>query len=251
MTENDILECPHCGIASKASDLSSGNFFSEGTLSVRSSDAFSQFPTIIKFLDEDVLCLTLECANVACRKSSLWVLYSDGGKKREVRLVPKSSAKPLPDYIPGNLREDYEEACLILEDSPKASAALARRCLQGMIHDFWKVDKHNLYEEIKAIEENIEPDLYNALLGLKDIGNIGSHPELIVDVNKSDAYHLVFLLESLFGLWYVVEHTKKERMSAISQAAQRKKQEKVASRTDGIQTGSLKSPSVENIEQPK
>jgi hypothetical protein len=48
---------------------------------------------------------------------------------------------PLPDYIPEQIKDDYYEACSILNLSPKASATLARRCLQGMIRDFWGITK--------------------------------------------------------------------------------------------------------------
>ena len=238
MVENNTVKCPYCGSESEASTLFRNKFL------LKSSGLI--------FHDQSILCQTLECAEVKCKKSSLWISYYDSKMKRQqVRLVPKSIAKLLPDYIPRNLREDYEEACLILEDSPKASAALARRCLQGMIRDFWKVDKHNLYKEIEEIKKDIDIDLYNALQGLKDIGNIGAHPGLIVDVNKSDAFHLVSLLESLFDLWYVAEHTKKERLAAVSLAAQRKKQQKEESHSNGAHPDSLKSPSVENIQLPK
>ena len=45
---------------------------------------------------------------------------------------PKAiSRSPLPKEVPDNFANDYKEACLILADSPKASAALSRRCLPG------------------------------------------------------------------------------------------------------------------------
>ena len=47
-------------------------------------------------------------------------------------LKPQSQAKVFPSYIPRAILEDYEEACLIRDLSPKASATLSRRCLQGM-----------------------------------------------------------------------------------------------------------------------
>ena len=249
MLEENAVKCPFCGIASKASNLSNGNFFLEGSSGELITYENGHRNEVVKFQGGEVLCRVLKCANIACKKSSLWIFYNDGkGRIGEIRVVPKSSAKPLPEYIPKKLRDDYEEACLILEDSPKASAALARRCLQGMIRDLWDVDEPNLYNEILAIKKDIDIDLYNALEGLRGIGNIGAHPELIVDVNKSDACHLVSLLEFLFDLWYVAEHTKKESLSAVSLAAQRKKQEKKESRTDCKQPDSLKPPSIENIE---
>jgi len=70
-------------------------------------------------------------------------------------LRPQSSAIPQPDYIPEQIKNDYEEACSILSLSPKASATLARRCLQGMIRDFWGISKGRLIAEllIKLLED--------------------------------------------------------------------------------------------------
>lgn len=52
---------------------------------------------------------------------------------------PQSLFKHFPEYIPQTIRQDYEEACAIITLSPKASATLSRRCLQGMIRDFGKL----------------------------------------------------------------------------------------------------------------
>lgn len=58
-------------------------------------------------------------------------------KTEEVfRISPRTAEKPCPEYIPEQIRQDYEEACLIAELSPKASATLSRRCIQSMIRDF-------------------------------------------------------------------------------------------------------------------
>ncbi len=59
-------------------------------------------------------------------------------------LKPNSNAKPLPDYIPEPVRKDYEESCQIVELSPKASATISRRCLQGMIRDYWNISKDRI-----------------------------------------------------------------------------------------------------------
>lgn len=57
---------------------------------------------------------------------------------------PKYLAKQFPDYIPQQIRNDYEEACAIFNLSPKAYATLSRRTLQGMIRDFWGESKKSL-----------------------------------------------------------------------------------------------------------
>ena len=56
-----------------------------------------------------------------------------------VPIYPASFAVQFPEYVPVQIRSDYEEAYAILSISPKASATLSRRCLQGMIHDFWDI----------------------------------------------------------------------------------------------------------------
>ena len=106
------------------------------------------------------------CPNPKCEKFSLIALFS----KAEVselgwkptsdiikvwNLIPQSSAKAFPEYIPKVIREDYEEACLIKEGSPKASATLSRRCLQGMIRDFWGLREKSLKNEIDALKGRV------------------------------------------------------------------------------------------------
>jgi hypothetical protein len=56
--------------------------------------------------------------------------------ENEWKLLPESRAKEFPDYVPAAILDDYRQACRIASFSPKASATLARRCLQGMIRDF-------------------------------------------------------------------------------------------------------------------
>ncbi|MDI2112227.1 DUF4145 domain-containing protein [Commensalibacter nepenthis] len=102
-------------------------------------------------------------------------------------LLPDGLAKTFPDYIPKVILDDYKEACLIKDKSPKASATLSGRCLQGMIRDFWKVEAPNLYQEINQIKDKIDSDLYDAIDVSRQIGNIGAHMEkdinVIIDVD--------------------------------------------------------------------
>lgn len=51
--------------------------------------------------------------------------------KSELLIRPKiANRPPVPIEVPTLFAEDYNEACLVIIDSPKASAALSRRCLQ-------------------------------------------------------------------------------------------------------------------------
>jgi hypothetical protein len=41
---------------------------------------------------------------------------------------------PVPTDVPNQIAQDYIEACNVLPIGAKASAALARRCLQNTLH---------------------------------------------------------------------------------------------------------------------
>jgi hypothetical protein len=113
------------------------------------------------------------CPNEECKKITLvailyhynWVpnVWEKGEVIKHWRLLPESYAKVFPEYIPKVLRNDYEEAAKILELSPKASATLSRRCLQGIIRDFWKVSKPRLIDEINAIEDKVDPLIWKSI----------------------------------------------------------------------------------------
>lgn len=140
---------------------------------------------------------------------------------------PQGKAKIFPDYIPQAILADYKEACLIQELSPKASATLSRRCLQGMIRDFWQVQEKNLFEEIKAIEAKVDTDTWHAIDAIRGIGNIGAHMEkdinVIIDVDGDEAALLISLIETLLNDWYVERENRRLRSQKIIEAAAEKK----------------------------
>ena len=56
------------------------------------------------------------------------------GERHSVIVYPRSTGRPLPPpEVPSEYAHDYREACLVLSDSPKASAALSRRFLQNIL----------------------------------------------------------------------------------------------------------------------
>lgn len=168
---------------------------------------------------------TNNIANIRTNKTE--VIYEQFGlAKRSWSLIPSSKATILPDYIPSPIKNDYLEACLILNDSPKASATLSRRCLQGMIRDFWNIKKKNLYEEINAISDKVDPLTWEAIDATRKIGNIGAHMEkdidLIIDVEPKEAELLVVLIETLIKDWYVTKHERQKAMRGIIEAGKAK-----------------------------
>jgi hypothetical protein len=144
------------------------------------------------------------------------------GPPKTWRLIPPSMAKAFPSYIPGSIREDYEEACLIVDGSPKASATLARRCLQGMIRDFWGIAKSRLKDEIDDLKTRVDVLTWGAIDGVRSIGNIGAHMEkdvnVIIDVEPDEAAKLIWLIELLMSEWYIHRHEREERLKGTDRA---------------------------------
>lgn len=136
----------------------------------------------------------------------------------------------VPKYIPEAIRTDYFEACAILDASPRAAATLARRCLQGMIRDYWGVKAGNLAGEIDLIKDKISADEYRVLNGIRRLGNIGAHMEkdvnLIVDIDPGEAQKLVKVLELLFKDWYIARHDRNELYQEIFEMDQDKQDQR-------------------------
>lgn len=139
---------------------------------------------------------------------------------QERLVVPRGSARPpTPPGIPEGIREDYEEACLILVDSPKASAALARRCLQRIIREKVGIKRRTLYDEIQELlkthelPSHIRDDLHE----LREIGNAAAHPIQaentgeILPVDPHEAEWSLEIVESLFDYYYVQPAAAAER----------------------------------------
>jgi hypothetical protein len=180
------------------------------------------------------------CPNQRCRKlvlqAELFKLHisgaylQQGASLQSFSLVPRGISKPFPSYIPEQLRNDYKEACDIRDLSPKASATLCRRCLQGMIRDFWGITKSRLKDEIDALESKIDPGDWEAIDAVRKIGNIGAHMEkdvnLIVDVEPEEAQLLIGLIETLFEDWYVTREQKAARNKSLKELAEKKDAER-------------------------
>lgn len=210
--------------------------------------------TPLKLGDVGIGIVAIACLNADCKQLSLtaslkkWQNRQQGFKVlseniRDWRLMPESSAVPQPDYIPKPLLDDYYEACRIRDLSPKASATLARRCLQGMIRDFCGIAKGTLDAEIKALKVVVEggkappgvtAESVEAIDHVRSVGNIGAHMEkdinLIVEVDAGEAQALIGLVEMLFDEWYVARHNRQQKLAKISAIASEKKTQIAATR---------------------
>jgi hypothetical protein len=138
--------------------------------------------------------------------------YMEGDIRKAYWVWPRATARqPLPIGVPGDIAEDYKEAALVFADSPKASAALSRRCLQHFIREVLKIKKPNLALEIDAvIDAGILPSNISAELDkVRIVGNFAAHPDkststgLILDVEVGEAEWNLEVLDDLFDFYYV------------------------------------------------
>ena len=194
--------CPYCGMIMALNDATFNTQYPafdspQSRVFMHNKEVFRPSSIAVDFY---------KCPN--CEQYTIGVTGRGSGVQDVRQLLrPISLAKQYPDYIPQQIREDYAEACAILYRSPKASATLARRCLQGMIRDYWGISKRTLYDEISELREKLQPDLWMALDNLRQLGNIGAHMEadtnVIVNIDPDEAEKLIQLIELLMKEWYI------------------------------------------------
>ena len=157
-------------------------------------------------------------------------LYPTTKKLVDQRLRPPGYARPVPEYVPEAVRNDYIEACAIADLSPKASATLARRALQGMVRDFFGVAKRTLYDELDAVKDQVNPLTWQAIDAVRKIGNIGAHMEkdidVIINVDPDEAVRLIRLIELLVREWYVAKHQREQSLAELIAISDKKQAER-------------------------
>jgi phage FluMu protein Com len=222
MTEYINWVCPFC---KTAACLPTEHKVEEANIYIDKGNKYGQ----LQFKLTAFICPNPKCQDVTIDAVLSKKKYSAYVFAKRWSLLPErvNSFKKFPCYIPEQLRKDYEEACLIKELSPKAAATLARRCLQGMIRDFWEIKgKRSLHDEIEAIQDKVAPDTWEAIMAVKKIGNIGAHMEkdvnLIVDVEPEEAELLIKLIEDLFEDWYIQRYERQQRLASIVELAAEK-----------------------------
>lgn len=217
--ENRTYICPFCGHAQ-------AYYSAHG--SVNNGNYSSGYPIPEEYQESSFAIHTFRCSNSSCQKISVTAINRTTGK--QIDLVPQVTMRHYPEYIPEQIRQDYEEANMILETSPKAAATLLRRCLQGMIHDYWKIHEKNLNAEITALKDKVPSAQWKALDALRKVGNIGAHMEkdvnLIIDIEPGEAKKLLKLIELLFEKWYIARHDEEALLSDIVGIADEKDAER-------------------------
>src|SRR3990172_318166 len=111
-----------------------------------------------KIADSNVLLMVRWTTCPSCERKIIQ-LY-DASSKAESLIYPRTiSRTPLPQEVSEQFANDYREACIVLADSPKASAALSRRCLQHLLREQFNVKHGNLSAEIDQVLKKLPPHL--------------------------------------------------------------------------------------------
>ena len=114
------------------------------------------------------------CVCPSCEKLVVKLGIFDGGGWDWRMVYPKGSSRsPLADSVSSKFAQDYNEAVLVLSDSPKASAALSRRCLQNLLREKGGVKNDDLSGEIQQVlDSRVLPSYLSD--GLDAVRNIGA-----------------------------------------------------------------------------
>jgi hypothetical protein len=136
---SDIMKCPHCRVS----------FHDQPDEEMLGEDVSGNWSVVKRTCTScKRFILSLKSGHESYSRERRHFINSD----KEKFVYPRAAKRlPTPREVPKELAEDFHEACLVVADSPKASAALSRRCLQHLLRDHGGVKKSNLSKEIHQV----------------------------------------------------------------------------------------------------
>lgn len=176
--------------------------------------------------------LTIDSFNCPfCRQlhaTMVYVARREDGKPVSVRrtIFPVDRGRRvLPPGLPEAIEHEYREAAAIFEISPRASAAMSRRCLQSVLREVAGSTKERLDKAIdEVIGKGVLPgELARELDAVRVIGNFGAHPMkaeatgVILDVEPGEAEWNLEVLEDLFDFYFKELPARQARRDALNQ----------------------------------
>jgi hypothetical protein len=129
--------------------------------------------------------------------------------------------------VPNAIAADYDEANEVLGISPKASAALSRRCLQSVLsaHGYTGRDLAKQVDAVLAETDTTKAlpwSLRENVDAIRNFGNFSAHPVndltslQIVDVDPGEAEWCLQLLLDLFEHYYVAPARAAEKRAVLA-----------------------------------
>jgi uncharacterized protein DUF4145 len=147
---------------------------------------------------------------------STWTLIHPEGSNRG----------PLSTDVPAPIAADYNEAAIVLPLSPKASAALSRRCLQAVLRQAG-YNERDLAKQIDAAlaetdgRKALPTGVHSTLDAIRNFGSFSAHPITdvttlqVIDVEDHEAEYCLDVLDALFDHYYVRPAEAKRRRALL------------------------------------
>lgn len=203
------FNCPHCGVYSR---MEWDGFYNGYNNRIKQVEGY--------FFSESTY--------YHCERSVIWYLKDENPKI----FFPREVAIPPEENMPGNVKEIYEEASLVLSDSPRAACALLRLALQELmkylkenIQIYNGLKNRNINEDIEEIINigNFYQDqkemLEKAMNSVRLIGNKASHPsELDINDNPEIANTLFEMINFIVGEIITKPKEREERLNKLKSA---------------------------------
>lgn len=147
---------------------------------------------------------------MSCEKHSIWK-----GKKLVYPIIVMTP--PPCEDLPDDVKSIYNEAALILNNSPRAAAALLRLCLEKVCVDLGETHK-NLFTKIENLKEAGKiPDTEIFMHFIRKVGNDAIHPTKIIESEGDiDALLLFSMINAIGSYHYSTEKLKEEARRLIS-----------------------------------
>ena len=199
---DEVDYCPHCAVKVKlllaAVSWGHGYRATSGWVTISPGDGPAA-PVSVS------CCTCPSCGQVVVS------LHEDECGRGPSRLIwpPIANRGEVSEHVPEELLGDYEQATLVLPFSPKASAALSRRCLQHLLVLAAGVNpKWRLVDQISEAVAALPSYVASQVDCVRRFGNFGAHPiecaatGQIVEVDEGEADYLLTILELLFDHYY-------------------------------------------------
>ena len=206
--------CPHC-LVSFHDDWTAWSYVSKGGRSHQYNDSMGIFG--IRTTE------CPECKQLICNVDR--TLRADLKKRTTITAYPKATARPVAPEVDATFANDFREACLVIVDSEKASAALSRRCLQNLlIEKAGTRETRNLAGQIQEVLDlnTLPSHLARAIDGVRVIGNFAAHPIKsahtgeVIEVEPGEAEWLLDTLEGFFDFYFVQPAILEKKRNAVN-----------------------------------
>lgn len=204
--------CPHCHVAFAADWYTTSIHF--GDVGPASGERWGYKATTCRACSEPII----EIGTLDTKRNV------DTLSSRTTAWPRNASRVPLPKEVPDTFSADYREACAVIDASPKAAAALSRRCLQHLLRDHVKVAHADLSTEIEHVlnSKALPSDLARDIDAIRHVGNFAAHPMKsthsgeILDVEPEEAEWILNVLEELFDFYFVRTSKRAAQRDALN-----------------------------------